>query len=169
MPTMPNDLPTPGLYLRLRRETQGMSIDDVAAIFGTEPPVPLARRAALLRAIEMDMSPVGDDVIRALLHAADLGSFRFDPRILIRLVDLYSGSPVRAELPRLCRKCACSEFDVCLQYGKSGHWHRCSWLTADLCSACGPDDADSGEETPPPANIPVNDVLTPSEAGSAAA
>ncbi|MCP3729285.1 XRE family transcriptional regulator [Sphingomonas sp. MG17] len=160
---MPDDLPSPGTYLRKRREAQCLSIDDVAAIFGTVPSVPLATRAAMLESIEADLTPIDDSVITALRKATELGSFRFDPNVLIRLIDMRAGSPLLSNAPRLCRTCACSENDACVEGWPAA---TCGWRDdeVDLCTACGPDDGDAGEETPPPANVPVNDQL-----GSAAA
>lgn len=167
MTIMPHDLPTPGTYLRLRREAAGLTIDDVAAIFGTVPGVPLSARAEMLRSIEADTTPLGDDVVRVLMKARELGSFSFDELVLIRLFDLHNGSsPVAA--PRLCRVCACSPHDPCYRPGLHGHTVTCGWAERDLCDACAspttpnaaaPDEGDSGEETPPPANVPVNDQL----------
>lgn len=170
---MPHDLPSPGTYLRLRREAAKLTIDDVAAIFGTVPGVPLSARAEMMRSIEADLTPIGDDVIRVLMTARELGSFAFDPLVLIRLVDVAANSPLQFGAPRLCRVCACSQYDPCYRTGLGGHTVTCGWADTDLCDACapatqpsaaGPDDGESGEETPPPANVPVNDTI-----GSAAA
>lgn len=162
---MPNDLPTPGTYLRMRREAQGLSLDEVAALFHTQPPVSLASRADLLRSIEADLTPITDDVMMPLIVAAENGSYRFDPHVLIRLVDLHAGSAIRFALPRLCNKCACSEQDACMTRTRGRFPDFCSWIAANRCSACGPDDGDCGEAVPPRANEPVNDV----QPGSAAA
>jgi hypothetical protein len=165
---MPHDLPSPGTYLRLRREAAGLTIDDVAAIFGTVPGVPLSARADMLRSIEADVTPIGDDVIRVLMKARELGSFPFDPVVLVQLVDLQAGSPLQFGRPRICRVCACSQSDPCYRVGLGGYTCTCGWAEADLCDSCaparpphaaGPDDGDSGEETPPPANVPVNDTI----------
>ncbi|APR53343.1 XRE family transcriptional regulator [Sphingomonas koreensis] len=162
---MPNDLPSPGTYLRMRREAQGLSLDDVAGLFHTQPPVSLASRADLLRSIEADLTPIDDDVVMPLIVAAENGSYRFDPLVLIRLVDLHAGSKVRFALPRLCDKCACSEQDACVTRSPGRFPEACGWIGANRCSACGPDDGDCGEAVPPPANEPVNDV----QSGSVAA
>lgn len=169
-------LPSPGTYLRLRREAARLSIEDVVAIVGTVPAVPLPRRAALLEAIEADLTPIDQAVIVALRTAMPLGSFRFDPLVLIRLIDLRAGSPLQQMPPRLCRVCACSEFDPCYRRGLHGHTVTCGWAASDLCDACeksagrraaaGPDEGDSGEDLPSPANVPVNDVVaSPARSG----
>ena len=159
---------TPGTYLRKRREAQRLSIDDVAAVIGTVPPVDLATRADWLRRIEEDAAPIGDDVFAALVIASDRGSFHFDPLVLFSLVDLHTGSPVsepKPKPPQLCRVCACSHYDPCVTVETGRYPETCAWSEPDLCSSCapdtsGPDAGDSGEETPPPANVPVNDVQT---------
>lgn len=137
---MTSHLPSPGTYLRLRREAQHLSIDEVAALVRTDPDVPLAARAELLRAIEADLTPISDVVIGSLMRAADIGSFRFDPEILVRLIDRAAGDTSRTP-PRLCRKCACSEFDACHCGSQGGHWTGCYWVESDLCSACAPFEA----------------------------
>lgn len=137
---MTSTLPSPGTYLRLRREAQRLSIDDVAAVVRTDPDVPLAARAELLRAIEADLTPISDVVIGSLMRAADVGSFRFDPEVLVRLIDIAAGDTSRKP-PRLCRKCACSEFDACHCGSQGGHWIGCHWIEPDLCSACAPSEA----------------------------
>lgn len=137
MPTA-SDLPSPGTYLRMRREAQRLSIDEVAALVRTEPHLPLAARAEMIRSIEADVVPIGDDVIGSLMRAADEGgSFRFDPEILVRLIDIAAGDKSRIP-PRLCRKCACSEFDACHCGSQGGTWIGCHWIERDLCSACAP-------------------------------
>jgi len=135
---------TPGTYLRLRREAAGTSIDDVVAMLPTEPRVDAIARAAWLRGIEADEAPIGAEVIKALRYA-----FAFDARVLRWLADLRSSPGLLA--PRLCRKCACSEFDPC----DGGCW----WVAEDLCSSCpvdepgeaaqpGPDDVGAEGEVP---------------------
>ncbi|MCA1199164.1 XRE family transcriptional regulator [Sphingomonas sp. R647] len=138
---MTSTLPSPGTYLRIRREAQRLSIDDVAALVRTEPSLPLASRADLLRSIEADIAPIGDDVIGSLMRAAEeQGSFRFDPEVLVRLIDIAAGDTTRA-WPRLCRRCACSEHDACNCGGQGGQWIGCHWVEPDLCSACTPSQA----------------------------
>lgn len=137
---MTSTLPSPGTYLRLRREAQGLSIEDVAAFVRTVPHLDLHGRCALLRGIEADLTPISDDIIGSLIRAADEGSFRFDPEILVRLIDIAAGDTSRTR-PRLCRKCACSEFDACNCGSQGGGWIGCHWIEPDLCSACAPTDA----------------------------
>lgn len=133
---MTSPLPSPGTYLRLRREAQHLSIDDVAALVRTVPDRPLADRAELLRSIEADLAPIGDDVIGSLMKAADdHGSFRFDPEVLVRLIDIAAGDTSR-KAPRLCDRCACSEFDACHCGGAGSSWTGCHWVEPNLCSAC---------------------------------
>ena len=104
---------SPGTYLRKRREAADLSVDDVAAMLPTEPRTAALSRAEWLRRIEADVVPIGNDVAAALRYA-----FAFDASVLRRLEDLRT-SPGLPE-PRLCRICACSEYDACLPDGEPG-------------------------------------------------
>ena len=116
---------TPGRYLHLRRVAAGLSIDDVAARIGTEPPVAGQSRVELVRAIEADQQPLTADVMDALRPV-----FVFDAIILVALCAVAAGRQI--DLPAICRECGCSEWDACrLEGGRT-----CSWSTPDLCSAC---------------------------------
>ncbi len=134
-PAMTSTLPTPGTYLRKRREAQALAIEDVAAFLRTDPHLDLHGRCTLLRGIEGDLTPISDDVIASLMRATDVGSFRFDPEVLVRLIDIAAGDTTRAR-PRLCDRCACSEYDPCQCGGASSTWTGCHWVEANLCSAC---------------------------------
>ena len=119
---------TPGAYLKHRRTAAGLSIADVAARLATEPRWPEHIRAEQLELIEADVLAPSFQTIVALRAV-----FRFDLTVLERLVAIHAGADLRA--PRLCRICACSEHDACLD-GQGG----CSWVEQDLCTAClGPD------------------------------
>lgn len=122
---------SPGTYLRLRREASGQSIEDVASLIATTPPMDEHGRAEWLRLIERDEAPIGAHVAATLQYA-----FPFSWRVLRDLGEIHAAISARA--PRLCRKCACSEFDPCDP--------PCGWAGPELCTSC-PDDA--------PANAPA--------------
>lgn len=134
-PAMTSTLPTPGTYLRLRREAQGLSIEDVAAFVRTVPHLDLHGRCTLLRGIEADLTPISDDVIGSLMRAADeQGSFRFDPEVLVRLIDIAAGDTSRTP-PDLCRRCACSAHDACFPVA-GDFTTACVRVEPGLCTAC---------------------------------
>lgn len=116
--------PTPGAYLKMRRQAAGLSIADVAAMTATEPRVAEHVRAGWLELIEADAMPASFATIVALHHA-----YRFDLHVLGRLVAISLGAPLPA--PRLCRICGCSEQDPCEVAG-AGCW----WVSGDRCCAC---------------------------------
>lgn len=118
---------TPGTYLRLRREAAGLSIEDVAGVIGTDPHMDALGRAGWLRLVEADETPIGTNVIDTLRNV-----FRFDQVVLMDLADIARGAAGVPE-PRLCRICACSEDDACID--PMTHL-GCAWVAADLCSAC---------------------------------
>lgn len=117
---------TPGTYLAKRRIAAGLSIEDVADAVVTVPAVPERDRIDWLRRIEADIAPVTEPIGNALFAV-----FPFDGDVLARLVDLHSPTPLRIEAPRLCRECACSDFDPC-----DDIVGPCAWVEQDLCSAC---------------------------------
>lgn len=118
---------TPGTYLRLRREAAGLSIEDVASVIGTIPHMDALGRAGWLRLVEADETPIGANVVDTLRNV-----FRFDQLVLLDLADIARGASGVPE-PRLCRVCACSDADACVD--PVTHV-GCEWVAADLCSAC---------------------------------
>lgn len=122
---------SPGTYLRKRRESADLLIEDVAAMMATTPHTSELSRVEWLRRIEADVLPIGEDVIEALRYA-----FAFDATVLRRLEDLRT-SPGLPE-PRVCRICACSELDPCHLNSIVG-LGTCAWVEEDRCSACPPD------------------------------
>jgi hypothetical protein len=100
---------TPGRYLRLRREAAGLGLGEL----------PIAGTAAL--AIELDARPPTADELDALRCAID-----FDHHVIAALA--------AGETPRLCRQCACSEWDPCIHDLQGGG--SCWWVEHDFCSAC---------------------------------
>lgn len=121
---------TPGTYLKLRRQAAGLSVDDVAGLVHTAPHLGAFDRSAWIGRIESDVAAISPDVVRALASA-----FRFDRRVLLRLIDLRSYGTDIGVTPRICAICACSDADPCLDE----QTHRaCAWVSADLCSGCAP-------------------------------
>ena len=117
---------SPGTYLRKRREAAGLSIEDVLARIGTEPPVPEHHRREWLVLIEADAMRPDAFAIYALRQC-----YRFDGEVLDRLIDLqYFGA--RLPGPRLCRECGCSQLDPCAD----ATGQPCGWAERDLCTWC---------------------------------
>jgi len=115
---------SPGQYLRRRREAAGLSIEDLAVRFNAVPDYWSARdRADWFLTVEADIAPIPAGVAVMLRYFV-----RFNPIVLDALVARRAGLPV--PLPRLCRECACSEWDPCER--------GCSWVETDpdLCSRC---------------------------------
>lgn len=129
----------PGTYIQKRRQAADLSIDDVVAMLPTEPRVTALERAAWLRQIEAGEVPIGGPTVRALRFA-----FAFDPMVLQRLEEARLDPT--ACVPRICRACACSQFDAC--------GDGCSWIAPDLCSAC-PDDPADADALPGPDEVAV--------------
>jgi len=118
---------TPGAYLCLRRTAAGLTLDDVALMTETTPPVSARSRAEWLGLIEADEMPIAAETVEALR-----GAFPFDPHVLIHLIAIHAGGPVTP--PQLCRACGCSWNDACLD----DHDQGCAWSAGDptLCTAC---------------------------------
>lgn len=116
----------PGHYLRLRRQTAGVELADVAARFHTEPRVDELSRIELLRQIEADRDVAALTIAAAAAYGAS--HVRFDPRVLIALVP-----PLPIEPPDICGTCGCSWHDPCCT---DQHGTGCYWVAANLCSAC---------------------------------
>jgi len=112
---------TPAAYLRLRREAAGLTLDDVATRLA--PQIVNRHTAyALIRLWEADgvVAEIAD-VIR--LRAV----FRFDVTVYRQLVE----EPADRH-PRICRSCACSQDDACID-GAAG---SCAWSSDDFCTRC---------------------------------
>lgn len=104
---------TPGRYLKKRREAAKFAIGML----------PIGADAA--RAIEADERFPYDSELQALRCAVP-----FDLDVLLAIA--------AGEQPRICRLCACSEFDPCEDALGQG----CAWLEADLCTECALSPAD---------------------------
>lgn len=124
---------TPGAYLKRCRQRAGLSIADVAARVATEPQTPEHQRGEWLELIEADAAPASFRTVVALRLA-----YRFDLTVLAQLEAIAQGADILA--PFLCRICACSKNDRCMD----PKGDECCWVEPDLCSACA---------TPPAASV----------------
>lgn len=118
---------TPAAYLRLRRETAGLSIAAVAGAVAkrhrTESPrLPLDLTTALIASLE---SPGTKARHRETLDALR-AVFAFDPDVYRQLAD----EPADRH-PRVCRGCGCSRWDACDEDGQG-----CAWATSTACTRC---------------------------------
>lgn len=118
---------TPGAYLARRREHAGYSIEDVALRIETEPQLALRDRVDWLRRMESDVEIVSVSAASALQRVYPLSV-----DIVAELVGLHLLQSDSIEAPRLCRICACSDLDACID-GRGG---GCAWAEHDLCTAC---------------------------------
>lgn len=118
---------TPGQYIARRRAAAGLSIEDVATQIATLPRLGEIDRIAWLDRIETDVSPVTFDVFAVLTVCVPM-----DPVVLRELIALADAGSDTIETPRLCRTCACSEFDPC----HDEHGATCGWAEQDLCTSC---------------------------------
>lgn len=104
----------PAAYLRLRRDTAGLSLVQVAARAAV--PVETLRR----------LETPGTVAERPSLLLTLRRVFPFDPDVYWQLVD-RQGAP-----PRLCRSCGCSHWDSCL----CGDGIDLCRLEGERCSRC---------------------------------
>lgn len=118
---------TPGAYLAKRRAAAGLTVADVAERLSSEPRISERDRAAFIESIEADVVSPTIITLSALRMI-----YPFDIAVLAHL----AADPAEATgpQPRLCRECACSENDACIDRHGSGCW----WVEEDLCIACAP-------------------------------
>lgn len=118
---------TPGTYLRKRREAAGLSIEDVAHMLSPAPHG-ADRVATELRLIEQDR-PTGSpyDLVDELPAI-----FKFDRPVYDALVVLHADPNGELPVPQICRVCACTWNDACVDPRRG----PCCWLEVDLCSHC---------------------------------
>jgi hypothetical protein len=115
----------PGTYIRKRREAAGQTLDQVVSWFADDGSgITRGELMTQLRALESGTAPA-----KALSAEPLKGAFPFDPDVYLALVFLASGAKVA--LPPICRVCACSEFDACIDDVFGG---TCAW--APLCTHC---------------------------------
>lgn len=115
---------TPGSYLKFRRTAAGKSLDDVAAGLAAEPHVDERARRDWLEMVEADVQPITLPAIVALRRI-----FPFDIGVLFALERIAQGSIETP--PPICRICACSWEDPCVDGVLP-----CAWAGPDLCAAC---------------------------------
>ena len=130
---------TPGAYLRHRRQAAMLSLGDVAAKIHTTPRWSELERSGWLQRIEADVEQPTFRTVIALRQC-----FSFDIRVLASLVAIADGAEI--DHPRLCRICACSDFDACVGRHQLAPHHRpdaCHWVEQDLCSACATPERDA--------------------------
>lgn len=118
---------TPGTYLRTRREAAGVSIEQLLGKIGTVPHISERERREWLEALEADIARPDAFAIGALRRC-----FTFDGDVLDQLLDRQHFGE-RLPAPRLCRRCACSQDDACLDGSPGG---TCGWAEYDLCTSC---------------------------------
>jgi len=123
---MPSTPLTPGAYLKMRRCAAGLSVSDVAAKIATAPRLAEHARAELIELIEADATPASFSTIIVLNNV-----YHFDLDVLAALQRINLGADLPS--PRLCRICACSDYDACFSRTVFG---PCFWTETDLCSGC---------------------------------
>lgn len=134
---------TPGTYLRKRREARGLTLAEAAGRLAARwnrpvSPAELARLEARFAAAEADRAHLDHGAAIELSDAVPL-----DPRVYVELVDLHADARCGLPEPQVCRECACSWHDPCLEPTADGlHRLPCAWadpLAAPdeaLCTAC---------------------------------
>lgn len=115
----------PNVYLRLRREARGLSLDDLALMTETDPAVSARRRAEWWSDIEQG---VADISVGNALRLQQVLSF--DWKVFVQLNAIAEG--IAANPPVICRVCACSEWDACEDEGGV----TCGWAEPGFCTTC---------------------------------
>jgi hypothetical protein len=127
---------SPGTYIRLRRESAGLDLNQVGAALGRTP----AARADVRRDVfllEEDRPPASPQ--RDHLHtiARLRGLFPFDTDIALVLIGFAADPASDLPSPRICTGCGCTWNDGC---GKREGVRFCCWRDddTDRCTACPP-------------------------------
>lgn len=89
---------TPGAYIRIRREADQLTVDDVAYGLDSDPPVSHRHRTELLAAIEADLVPVSIATAAALQTLLSI-----DLELLGELVEAHDPQTRPPAPPRLRR------------------------------------------------------------------
>lgn len=134
---------SPGEYIRRRREAAGRSLREVALLLTTDFNAAGAMEIALGR-VERDEYHPTAILMHQLTHA-----FPFDVYVYDRLVSYRIGT-IEGQHPQLCRSCACSFNDACVD-PLGG---PCHWVEPDLCSRCAAHDDAPPAVSPFPARTP---------------
>jgi hypothetical protein len=145
---------TPGTYLRKRREAARLSLGQVAEAIAALPwairapsPGEIAQLVARLELAEADRDNLTVPQAELLRNC-----FRFDVEIYERLLWRLCGADDQP-MPQMCRHCACSWCDPCMDHGLP-----CGWAAADLCTACVRVDEVSAELSAPAA-VAMNELV----------
>lgn len=136
----------PGAYVRLRRESAGLGIDEVALRLAARPADERERThlADILEALEGDEHFGRFAIERQSLVWQLVPVFPIDPSVYLALMGFAADSDLPC--PRVCRGCGCNWNDACI--GEGGM--PCHWTgPGDLCSLCEADDPPPAEEAPP--------------------
>jgi hypothetical protein len=142
-PTAAGAMP-PGTYIRKRREAAGLTLKQVVSWMADDGSgITRGELLGQLRTLESNEGPATAFSVEPLK-----GAFPFDPNVYLALVFFAGGAKV--VLPPICRVCACSEFDACLD----GSREPCGWAKvpaddAPLCTMCLPDPGESSALLPP--------------------
>jgi hypothetical protein len=138
--SLPQGITTPGLYMQKRREAAGLELDDLATILAGAGSGAADFRAQIVALEAHDL-----DAFSALTHLTLLdrldGPIRYDRAVYFALV-AAEDNPARP-LPPICRGCACSWQDPCLEQtgedlGPCG-WANAGTTEPPLCTRCARD------------------------------
>ncbi|MBH9537922.1 helix-turn-helix domain-containing protein [Novosphingopyxis sp. YJ-S2-01] len=119
---------SPGTYLRKRREAADRTLEDVARTLRPKWGVAQINwMVSHLAELENDEAYVTGVVVRNIA-----ATFPMDANVYNALVAIRCG--VELDEPQLCRECACSAHDACID----ALGHGCSWVEGDptLCTNC---------------------------------
>lgn len=119
---------SPGLYLQKRREASELTIDDVARMLSPAPHGQDRVRAEL-RLLEQHRGEPSPGMIDELR-----GLFAFDVEVYQALVAHAADPQSELPVPPVCRICACSWNDTCVDNRRG----PCAWADGeqDLCTHC---------------------------------
>ena len=125
----------PGTYLQKRREAAGFKIEDVATMLAPTA----ADRKTLRNDIALPELGLFEPARVARGEAADLvdsllAAFSFDQYVYFALVGAAADPAAAADLPAICRVCACTQNDAC-DHPDHG---PCAWSGEEpnLCTSC---------------------------------
>lgn len=145
---------SPGTYLQKRRQVAGLTIEAAAAALA-EPRHSAEQIASRLRLVEAGETATMAAVVHMDLIDRLPSAFRFDKHVYYALVGAAQNP--KAPVPPVCRRCACSFWDACVDGGGD----PCGWANAGsaeppLCTMCIGLDPDPGE--PEDAPIAANEA-----------
>ncbi|WP_141397082.1 helix-turn-helix domain-containing protein [Sphingomonas ginsenosidimutans] len=112
---------TPGEYLRRRRLSEHLTVEDVAGRIHSWPRLGLDERANWIRQIEADVVPATFGTIAAIGHIVPI-----DAQALAALDAIRLG--IGERVPQLCAHCAITPWQVIPSHAL--------WSRPDLCPVC---------------------------------